>query len=187
MCLWNANGVLVQGTNDKNCIINNFKYLGINAFYQYPLMCINDAQCRELTNEQQFKQVTDNQYLNLEFISDINLYERYIKMCYDKKISIRALFIESGYSEEIWNGPLPQMKFIGYEYTPIPIDEQIITDIDWYPPFSKYWRKLNKYGLFNTYDEVKEFKHEYDSAFSNEKVGDGEMDTYICRVSEICI
>lgn len=185
MKLWNANGILIQGINDVNCKINNFRYLGVNAFYQYPLMCINDIQCKELTKEQQFKKIGDNQYFNLEFISDINLYERYIKMCFKKKISIRALFIESGYSEEIWNGLFPQMEFMGYEYCPIPIDEQIITDLDWYQHFSKYWKDLNEYGLFNTYNEVKRFADSYRFAFDSGKVGDGEMSAYICRVSHV--
>ena len=103
------------------------------------------------------------------------------------KMNIRALFIESKYSIETWSAPLPRMKFLGYEYCPIPVDEQIITDMDWYMPFSKYWNTLNAYGLFNTYGEVLEFVNDYEQAFFAEKVGDGYMDAYICRVSQICI
>lgn len=183
--MWKANGILIQGLDDKTNYIKNFGYKGINAYFQYPLTDANDSESRSLTNEQQSKEISDNQYVSLEFISDIDLYERYVKRCIEMKIEIRALFIESDYSNEIWKGTLPQMNFLGYEYCPIPIDEQVITDLDWYEPFSKYWEKLNKYGLFDSYTDVIEFVNEYTQVFLDEKIGDGEMDAYICRVSQI--
>ena len=67
------------------------------------------------------------------------------------KIEIRALFIESEYVDEVYKYELTQTRFLGYEYCPIPIDEQIITDLDWYEPFSVYLNKMNKYGLFDSY------------------------------------
>lgn len=183
--MWNANGILVQGLNDKTKYIKNFTYEGINAYFQYPLTGENDNESRRLTNEQQSKEISNNQYVSLEFISNFDLYERYLRRCMELQIKIRVLFIESEYSSEIWREDLPSMKFLGYEYCPIPVDEQVITDMDWYEPFSKYWEKLNKYGLFDTYADVIEFVKEYNQAIENEKIGDGEMDAYICRVSQV--
>lgn len=185
--MWNANGILIQGLNDKTHYIKNFAYQGVNAYFQYPLVGVNDNESRRITDEQQSRKISEDLYLSQEFISDEGLYIRYLKRCKALQIKVRALFIESGYSEEIWNDKLPKMKFLGYEYCPIPIDEQIITDMDWYKPFSEYWRKLNKYGLFDSYDKVVEFANEYNKAMNEGKIGDGEVDAYICRVSEIVL
>ena len=183
--MWNANGILIQGLNDKTDYIKNFSYQGINAYFQYPLVGVNDSESRRLTDEQQSKKVSENLYLSQEFISDVGLYTRYLKKCEEMQIKVRALFIESGYSDEIWQDELPKMTFLGYEYCPIPIDEQIITDMDWYKPFSNYWGKLNKYGLFDSYDDVLQFVSEYNKVIDEGKIGDGEMDAYICRISQI--
>ena len=185
--MWNANGILIQGLNDKTHYIKNFSYQGINAYFQYPLVGVNDSESRRLTDEQQSKKVSENLYLSQEFISDVGLYTRYLKKCEEMQIKVRALFIESGYSDEILQDELPKMTFLGYEFCPIPIDEQIITDMDWYKPFSNYWGKLNKYGLFDSYDNVLQFASEYNKVIDDGKIGDGEMDAYICRISQIVL
>lgn len=183
--MWNSNGILIQGLNDKTNFIRNFTYQGINAYFQFPLTYITENECRKLTEEQQFKEISNNQYISLEFISDLDLYKKYLKKCIDMKIEIRALFIESEYVDEVWKYELPQTKFLGYEYCPIPIDEQIITDMDWYEPFSVYLNKLNKYGLFDSYADVLAFSNEYNKAVGNNKIGDGGVKAYICKVSQI--
>ena len=185
--MWNANGILIQGINDKTNYVKNFSYEGINAYFQYPLVSVNDVESRKLTNAQQSKKISENLYLSQEFISDTDLYKRYFEKCNELQIKVRVLFIESGYSEEIWEEKLPQMNFLGYEYCPIPIDEQIITDMDWYTPFSCYWDKLNEYGLFDSYDDVLSFVREYNKAMNDGVIGDGEMDAYICRISQIVL
>jgi len=183
--MWNANGILVQGLNEKTNYIKNFSYQGVNAYFQYPLLNINDSECRRLTDEQQSKKNSENLYVSLEFISNNDLYTRYLKKCNDMQINVRVLFVESEYSDEIWEDALPQMMFLGYEYCPIPIDEQIITDLDWYEPFSVYWKKLNKYGLFDLYDDVLDFAREYNKVMKDGTVGDGEFDAYICRIFHV--
>ena len=185
MCNFIAYGFLVQGLDDCSNFVKNFVYNGINAFFQYPLTSINNPECRKLTDEQCSKKITDNQYQSLEFISDLDLLKRYVDCCLKHNINIRILFVESCYLYEEWKEPLLETVFLGYEYCPIPIDEQIISDLDWYKPFSRFWYKLNKNGLFNTYDEVLDFKNTYDLAWRNNEIGDGEMDAFICKVSEI--
>lgn len=185
--MWNANGVLIQALNEKTKFIKKICYEGINAYYQYPLIGLRDIESRRLTDEQLYRSVSDGLAVSLEFISNSDLYMRYLNKCKAMQIEVRALFIESAYSDEIWKDELPQMNVMGYEYCSIPIDEQIITDMDWYEPFSKYHNKLNQYGLFDSYEDALEFVQEYNVAMEEGHIGDGEMDAYICRVSEIVL
>ena len=178
------NGFLIQGVSDSNNVVKNFKYSGINAYHQYPLSTDNDALSKLLTEEQQVKKI-ENGYQFLEFISDEKLLIRYLTRCKDINIETRILFIESDYSYEEWSEAIPETDFLGYEYCSIPIDDQIITDLDWYEPFSKFRNKLNVNGLFNTYDEALDFKMAYDLAYDSKEIGDGEINAFICRVSEL--
>ena len=179
------NGILVQALDDKTSFIKNFPYHGINAYYSFPLIERTDEGSRELTELQLFSERKYESPIVHEFITDSGLFRRYTEKCMQLQIAFRALFIESDYTDEIWSGPLPDRRFLGYEYCPIPIDEQIITDMDWYRGFSKFWPKLNPYGLFDTYEEISQFVAEYNRAFSAHEVGDGPMDAYICRVSQV--
>ena len=180
--MWNPNGILVQGLNDRTNFVKNFPYTGMNAFYSFPLLDRKDPECRELTWQQQFSKTNGNLLVS-ELITDADFYQRYINKCAELQIPVRSLFIESSYSLEIWNDPLPDMELMGYEYCPMPVDEQIITDMDWYQGFSRFWPMLNAYGLFNTVEDVKGFVEAYNCAYLADEVGDGEADMYICRVS----
>ena len=88
MC--NYNGILVQDINEPTRFVKRFKYLGINAFWQFPLRWIDDREARELTKEQSSKEVAENSYVSLEFISNSFLYQRYIKKCKELKLRLRA-------------------------------------------------------------------------------------------------
>ena len=112
-------------------------------------------------------------------------YTRAMELHYEMVELIRALFIESEYAFEHWTEDKPACKFIGYEYCEIPFDSQIITDFSWYTPLHYFLNKLNGYGLFDGIDEAEEFKKKYDEEFEKGNIGDGEMDTFICRISEI--
>lgn len=184
MCLFIPNGFLIQSLDKTNAGIKNFKYSGINAFHQFPLSSVNDVVCKKLTEEQQIK-TCGSGYRFMEFISDKDLFDRYIETCHSLKINIRVLFLESNYSGEVWQDTLPKMNFIGYEYCPVPIDEQIITDLDWCPNFSKFWNRLNEYGLFKTYEDAIRFKREYDDLYCKKIIGDGEINSYLFKVSEL--
>lgn len=179
------NGILVQAMNDKTNYIKNFPYDGINAYHSFPLIGHTDYESRELTTLQLFSNTEYKVRFVNDFITDLSLFQRYTRKCVQLQIAFRTLFIESDYNDEIWDGPLPYGKLLGYEYCPIPIDEQIITDMDWYRGFSKYWSKLNQYGLFDTYERAASFVEEYMRIYSKNVVGDGPMDAYICRVTLI--
>ena len=89
-------------------------------------------------------------------------------------------------SPTIQQSELPQLKFLGYEYSPIPWDDQVVTDFNWYNPLHQFIPKLNCNGLFNSIEEVAAFKKVYDVAVNNGDIGDN-VEAYICRVSELLL
>ena len=179
------NGVIIQDLTSPTNFMSNVKYLGANAYHQHPLCNVNDIACKLITKEVYSKELDDGFYQSLEFISNKNLLQRYINLCKRHDIPIRALFVESQYPFEQWTEEKPDCKFIGYEYCEIPFDSQIITDFSLYTPLHCFYDKLNEFGLFDTIEEAKEFKSKYDKEFDEGNIGDGEMDSFICRISEI--
>lgn len=185
MCKLNANGFIVQEISAPTGAVKNFHYAGINAFHSYPLSERYDAKSRHLTDRVFSHKIAEGRFQILEFISNQNLLAQYTALCKAYSIPIRLLFVESTFGREIWADNYPSGNILGYEYCPVPLDEQIITDIDWYHPFSRYWEKLNQYGLFSTFDDAREFKTSYDNALKRREIGDGEMEAYIFRVTEV--
>lgn len=183
--IFNPNGVIIQSTDRPTLYVSGFTYLGVKAYHQYPLSNINDALCREITKRVYSKIDPDGYYTPLSFISDESIYREYVEMCRKHSLSFRSLFIESQYSDEIWSSAIPQKTVLGYEYCSIPLDSQIITDLDWYKPLAPMQKKLNQFGLFRSLDDVLCFKDKYDDEWKKGNIGDGEMDTYILRVSLI--
>jgi len=183
--MWNFNGALIQDYKAKTNYVKSFNYLGVNAFHSFPLIGRTENDAQLLTREQMFGGNECNRFIPLEFISNKDLYERYVNKCNELNISFRTVFVESDYSDEVWNGLDMKKKVLGYEYCPMPIDEQIITDLDWYPKFECFRKKLNEYGLFKTYEEAKEFRTAYDLAFQKGLIGDGAFEGYIFCVSEV--
>ena len=181
----NQNGIIIQSLKNKTNIVRSFVYDGIYAYHLYPLCWSSDKECIALTKQQQSKEVETGFYVSLDFISNVNLYKQYTKKCAEMGIPIRSLFIESDYDMEIWQEPLPPMRFLGYEYSPMPLDVQIISDIEWHKPFETYRQLLNEHGLFSSYEHAVEFAKVYQSVAAMGEVGDGLEDAYICRVSEV--
>ena len=125
------NGWIVQDVSSKAVKPNKFVYNGVNAFDSYPLMHINNQECRKISGEQTMKCIGNDKFQMLEFINNQDLLRRYILMCQNENIEIRILFIQSDYADEICNDiSFEHMQFLGYEYCSVPIDEQIITDLD---------------------------------------------------------
>jgi hypothetical protein len=182
----NANGIIIQRLNNPTHFVTKFPYNGIHAYYQDALLGIKDEKCIELCKKTFSKECDDGLCQILEFISDINLAKEYALECKNHGIPTRILFIESTYSDEIWQSELPQLKFLGYEYSPIPWDDQVVTDFNWYNPLHQFIPKLNCNGLFNSIEEVAAFKKVYDVAVNNGDIGDN-VEAYICRVSELLL
>ena len=179
------NGVIIQSLARPTGFMTRVKYLGINAYYHSPLKKINDPECKRISDEVFSKKLDDGYYQILEFISDEELFKRYVRLCKKHNVEIRALFIESEYSFEMWEGDMPPCRFIGYEYCEIPFDSQMITDFAWHEPLLAFCDRLNEYGLFDSLADAESYKRKYDEEFEKGVIGDGEMDTFICRVYEI--
>ena len=177
------NGFIIQDTLSPTLLTKSFDYKGINAYFDYPLTAVNDRQCRIISDKISSRKLEDDEYQILEFISDAKAYREYVKLCCEHGISTRSLFVESDYDREIWNGETPELKFIGYEYCPVPIDDQIITDLDWCENFSQHINKLNEYGMFQNIEDALAFKNDYTEAYNYGIVGDGDLDAHIFKVS----
>ena len=179
------NGIIIQDLQKPTKYADKFKYVGVNAFHQYPLCGINDDECKELTKNLFSVKDKDGFYYEINFITDFDFAQRYINVCWKYNLPIRVLFIESTYFSEIWKGTIPVKTFLGFEYCEIPFDSQVITDLNCFDLFQKSITKLNSNGLFENTDDVLEFQNEYDIALQNNLIGDGDMDTFICKVYEV--
>lgn len=179
------NGIIIQQLTNPGRYSFSFPYNGVNAFHQYPLCGIHDPECLALTKEVFSKETNDGYYIQTEFMSSMELVNRYLRCCKKHRIPVRALFIESDYTDEIWTDTIPDMKFLGFEYCSLPFDNQIITDMDWSPCLSGFRSKLNANGLFDSFADAEAFREAYLKRMSEGMIGDGDMDAYIMRVSEV--
>lgn len=189
MMVFCRNGFLVQHLYDTpygmETTTRTCGYLGLSARKSNPLSVLSDEESRELSREAEWRDVSAQEAILLEFISDPGILLRYVKVCQKKNIPIRLLFVESDYDGEVWIGPDIPKQFLGYEYNTIPIDNQIITDLSWYAPLAPFLNRLNRWGLFSALNEVTEFKDAYNKAFAQDEIGDGNMETHIFRLYEV--
>ena len=183
------NGFLVQGLYEipsvMEDIINACGYLGLSARHSDPLMDLTDRESRELSREATWFEVSPGMYQMLEFISDPDILLRYLKACREREIPIRLLFAESDYDQEVWTGPDVPKRCIGFEYSPVPIDNQIIGDLYCCEFLAPFLKRLNSYGLFFTQEEAAAFKNAYDWAFAAGIIGDGDMEAHIFCLYEV--
>lgn len=185
----NYNGCIIQGVPDLTTmslnLIKTIEYHGMFSYEDFPLDGIEDPLCRDLADRQSFKKVGENlsQYLN--FISQKSLMDEYIACCKKFNIDIRVLFVESEYSEEIWTDEIPELEFLGYEFCSVPLDNQIIIDLDWFEPLGEFKKLLNQNGLFKSYEDALMFQKAYEGYFNAGMIGDGEYEAYIFKVSRV--
>lgn len=180
------NGIIIQELRHPTSFVTDFNYAGLNAYYQNPLSCLNDYDCKEISRFISYRSNEDGTCTPLEFVTNVELAVKYIAQCRKMNLSTRVLFVESEYGDEIWNGVLPNMQFLGYEYSPIPLDSQVMTDFCWYKPLQNHISKLNCNGLFKTLEDVSAFKAAYDYAVLHDNIGDDTI-SYICKVSEVIL
>lgn len=183
------NGFLVQGLYEiprvMEEVIHACGYLGLSARHSDPLMALTDRESRELSREATWREVSPGMYQMLEFISDPDILLRYLKACREREIPVRLLFAESDCDQEVWTGPDVPKRCIGFEYSPIPIDDQIIGDLYYCEFLAPFLKRLNSYGLFFTQEEAAAFKNAYDQAFAEGIIGDGDMETHIFCLYEV--
>ena len=166
-------------------IFNACGYLGLSARNSDPLFSLPDRESRELSKAANWREVSPGMYQMLEFISDPDILLRYLKACREREIPLRLLFAQSDCDQEVWTGPDIPKQCIGFEYSPIPIDDQIIGDLCCVEPLAPFLKRLNSYGLFFTREEAAQFKNAYDRAFAAGEIGDGDMEAYIFCLYEV--
>lgn len=180
------NGYLIQEINAPGYMPRHFNYEGMNAFSNYPLLGLQSDRCKELSDRQLFKR--DGAYsVNLEFVSDRKLLEEYVYECIKQGIKTRCLLIESDYQGERLFIPneIPVSLVLGYELCTVPLDNQVVTDLDWFQPLFKFHSSLNQFGLFDDLDKAKEFEAEYNKYYQRGTIGDSFEYATIFRVSTL--
>ena len=124
-------------------------------------------------------------YQILEFISDKSLLKPYIEACYMKNISVRCLFVESDFDEELYPTRPEFVSIVGYEVSEIPFSDMTLYDLYYNERFENYRALLNENGLFSNERDAYKFKTEYKALLEQDLVGDGNVDVYVCAVYEV--
>ncbi len=188
------NGIMIQQTNFWSRTLPSkerfFPYAGLNAFLDTPLLMFPfDSEARALHEEFQdglkYIKMNSKSWLEFEIFHDVEFLRRYIKKCLELEIPIQLLFIESEFDKPLWNSAIPKTTLIGYEFCSSPFDCQIITDLFFYKPFAKHTSLLNEHGLFDSYEQCVSFAKDYEIAFANGEIGDGDADNYIFKLSRL--
>jgi len=213
MSLYN-NGLIVQAINmDSAEFVEELKqgwkpsvlylaYRGLGRYISWPLIGDQDAISRSLQDEsrQRWFSVQFNvnpQRYALEVAPDRDYCIRYLNHCRSKGIAVRILFCRSERNTQIWDAPLPQMKFLGYDYSSsqsfievIPDDLLCISDdLQKENPEMRALiecrNKLNENQLFNTLSDIKEYVQRREKAISAGVVLEPSDDLNVFEVSEV--
>lgn len=187
------NGFLIQDLTIEDPTVKQLfsatGYRGVHCYAQDPLtdqtLC-RDPAVRALRNRRFSRPAGEGyRYIN-EFVSDPDLLRDYLAGCYVYDRPYRLLFICSDYTDEVWDAPLPPMTLLGYECCEIPFDNYCIYELlgdERY--FVAHRKQLNEYGLFPTEAACADFRDEYNRLLTEDKVGDGEVELYVCAVYEV--
>lgn len=187
------NGFLIQDLTIEDPTVKQFlpkvNYRGVHRYAQDPLTdnsLYRDPAVRDLRNRRFSRPAGEGYWYINEFVSDPDLLTEYLAGCQAYERPYRLLFVCSDYTDEIWNAPLPPMTLLGYECCEIPFDACCIYELledEQY--FSEHRKRLNEYGLFPDEAACRAFRDEYDRLLAEDKVGDGEVDLYVCAVYEV--
>lgn len=184
------NGCLICDSDAQNLVMKTCcagtTYNGIHRFHLFPLVRFqSDSLCKSLNEKQSWIKLDDNKYKFLSFISNASLLKQYVAACCQNNVSVRCLFIESEYSEELCpNIPICR-RFLGYEVSEIPFSEVTLSDLYCNERFESYRTLLNENGLFSNERDAYDFKTEYKALLEQDLVGDGNVDVYVCAVYEV--
>ena len=187
------NGFLIQDLTVEDLtfrqVLSQANYRGVHSCAQDPLtddrLC-RDPAVRELRNRRFSRPAGEGYWYINEFVSEPGLLREYLAGCQVYDRPYRLLFICSDYTDEVWEAPLPPMTLLGYECCEIPFDCYCICELlgdERY--FAEHRQKLNQYGLFSDEAACCAFRDEYNRLLSEDKVGDGEVDLYVCAVYEV--
>ena len=181
------NGILLQPIDSPSTYLHNlkFQYQGLDAYGTMPLCGYSsDVEARCL-HEEYYDWLFDAEIgQKTEVFYSLPFLRRYLRKCKELHIQTRLVFVESEFCKPLWEGPVPNLRFMGYEFCSTPFDCQIITDLAFHKPFAeKYVPLLNQYGLFGKLEDCEAFKLDYEQAFAAGEVGDGDATNMIYRLS----
>lgn len=187
------NGFLIQDLTVEDPTFKQFlsknDYRGVHRYAQDPLtdqgLC-RDPAVRELRDRRFSRPAGEGYWYINEFVSDPVLLRDYLEGCHVYGRPCRLLFICSDYTDEVWNAPLPSMTLLGYECCEIPFDNYCIYELlEGGRYFAEHRAKLNEYGLFPAEEDCAAFRDEYSRLLAEDKVGDGEVELFVCAVYEV--
>lgn len=184
-----CNGIIVYDVNQVNGFIERYiphaQYNGVHKFRAFPFSSTDkDPECRELHKRQFSKQVGEDAFETMYFITEIGLLKDYLKKMRSLNMSYRLLYLESSYQDELCEFTISNKNFLGFEVCEIPFDPWSILDLFAREQFKKHRDKLNIYGLFSAEEEAAAFANDYCEQMACGVVGDGAVDLYVCRVYE---
>jgi len=195
------NGVIIQDTSQNESqlfyTIKNKNYNGI-CRYPYDVICSN-LDTVSLGLNEEISELNINWYVDenntthyyLDVIPTYDLFMRSVKHYLQLNIPIRILFIESEFDKPEWVGSVPKMNFLGYEYGSCEIsrDPTMVYELEnnIHPKFKNITKKLNKYFLFENYENILEYVKIRNDLISEGFGLENENPYYIMRISEINI
>ena len=186
------NGFLIQDLTVENHVMKEIpamvNYRGVHGYAQDPLTdnsLYRDPAIRSLRDRRFSRPAGEGYWYVNEFVSDPDLLQEYLAGCQAYDRPYRLLFICSDYTDEVWNAPLPPMTLLGYECCEIPFDDCCIYELFECEYLAEHRQVLNEHGLFPIEAACRAFRDEYNRLLAEDKVGDGEVDLYICAVYEV--
>lgn len=190
------NGYLIQDAGCPNTMLRqflSFPYDGMCAFFADALCGRKTEPCVRQLRDACFDAPPDAETDDCpfpgirSFVTSPAHLAAYLDACFVYDVSVRCLFLESGYICEQWATLAPDGELLGFEVCPMLVDEQIIGDLSWYPDFADFRARLNRHGLFPTREDAEAFRAAYIPHIVTGELGDGltSEEVFVFRVTEV--
>ncbi|HEX3045152.1 MAG TPA: hypothetical protein VHY08_10375 [Bacillota bacterium] len=160
---WNFNGLIIQKLNDLNNVCPLTSYMGLERYQSWPLEDRTDEQSKKLTEETEERWFNyfygeSNEKYALAVVPSMEYISRYLNTCKNYNLKVRVLHIETEREEPQWEGPPLDKTFLGYEYATSqnfysPLSDDLF-GLSTPPSLVNSKSVLNKYGLFNTEEDL---------------------------------
>jgi hypothetical protein len=187
---WNVNGIVIQSI-DRSDLYCQTKtpYLGVGRYHSWPLETDISEESKLLTQEANdewfsFYYGSDQKKYALEVIPSFDYIKAYSTLCSIKKISIRAICIETERKVPLWQGPELKKHFLGFDYATSTdffstLYDDLYTEETHYLLY-KYKTKINSYGLFSEEKDLIMYIQDREKALLDGY--DLESDGYFCAM-----
>lgn len=182
----NYNGYIVQDVNWPWYAPTTFSYSGLCAYDEFPLIHINDPECREITDKISSIKDSEGYHIETYFIEEKSILQSYLNICNYHNIKTRVLYVNMLQNRNNIKQHIENALFLGYECITLPVDDQIVSDLDYYGDhFPSIIPQLNECGLFDSISDAKLFLNEYKKYCDTGELGDDIGDIYIFEVWQL--